>query len=253
MNSRLLGLFIAIIIPVGFFLVFDHFDTFNVLGRQNRPTLKRYFPLEANEKKDNSIVVKDTAYHTIPSFKFLAHTGDTVSNETFKDKILIADFFFTNCPGICPKMSSQLRRVQSEFREDDDLRFLSHTVDPERDDAETLATYARMFEADDEKWFFVTGEKPILYEQARKGYFITATEGDGGPEDFVHSEKLVLVDKNQIIRGYYDGTDSVDVNKMMVDIKVLGLEYNKGGRPELILDREKAAKNAENLKKQNSK
>jgi len=253
MNSKMLGFFIAIIIPVGFFLVFDHFDVFNVLGKKNRPVLKRYFPLAANETQDNSILVKDTAYHTIPPFKFLAHTGDSISNETFKDKIFVADFFLTNCPGICPKMSSQLRRVQAEFREDDDLCILSHTVDPERDDKETLATYARMFEADDEKWFFVTGEKPILYEQARKGYFITATEGDGGPEDFVHSEKLVLVDKNQIIRGYYDGTDSTDVNQLMIDIKILELEYNKGGRPELVLDREKAAENAKTSNKQNTK
>jgi protein SCO1/2 len=136
-----------------------------------------------------------------------------------------------------------MQRIQRQFKNDDDIRLLSHTVDPERDDAERLAEYADMYEADSSKWFFVTGDKKALYHQARKGYFLNATEGDGGPEDFIHSERIVLVDKDKVIRGYYDGTDPESVNKLMVDIKILQLSYSRGkSRKVLELDRERAAK-----------
>ncbi len=240
MKKQHLALFIAIVVPVAFFVFFDHCDVYNVLGHENRPKLKRYFALEAPQA--NSITKNDTLWQTLPPFEFDGHSGEKVNNATFKDKIIVADFFFANCPGICPKLSSQFQRIQTEFKEDDEIRLLSHTVDPERDTVEALRVYADMFEADSSKWKLVTGDKKELYEIARKGYKVSASEGDGGAEDFIHTEKFVLVDRDQIIRGYYDGTDTAAVNQLMIDIRILQLENHKSKRKEMILDRERSAK-----------
>ena len=221
MKNTFLAFFIAVLVPVGFFLYFDG------QGPPKRLKLKRYIALEADHPQPNKILKKDTLWHTIADFEFLGHTGKKVTHETFADKIYVADFFFTHCPGICPKMTSQLQRLQFEYRDDDEVMILSHTVDPVRDTLARLAEYAENYEVDSSKWLLVTGDKVDLYRQARQSYKITATEGDGGEEDFVHSEKVVLIDKDRIIRGYYDGTDTLDVNQLMRDIKILQLEYPK--------------------------
>lgn len=215
----LIGIFVAIIVPVAFFLYFDG------QGVPKRPKLKRFIALEEGSTQANQIKVKDTIWHTIPPFSFMAQTGKTVTEKDFRGKITVADFFFTNCQGICPKMSTQLTRVQKTFKDYPDVRLLSHTVDPERDDVATLKHYADMYGADSTKWFLVTGNKKKIYEQARYGYFVTATEGDGGPEDFIHTEKFILIDPQGVIRGYYDGTDSLAVDKLMGDIIVLQIEF----------------------------
>lgn len=246
MKSKLLGTLIAIMVPVAFFLFFDHFDYFKAQGRKNLPKLPRYGAIEADTQQSNKIFVNDTFWHTIPPFEFTAQTGEKITNERLKDKIFVADFFFTNCPGICLKMSSQLQRVQKEYKEEEDVLILSHTVDPSRDSVETLRTYANLYEADSSKWLFLTGDKKDLYQIARKGYFVTAKEGDGGPDDFIHTEKFVLVDKSGVIRGYYDGTDSIAVNKLLTDIKLLMLEY-PSTKAEMVLDRKRSADEAEAL------
>jgi len=227
MNNKIIAFLIAFIIPLFFFFVIDYLDILNIMGRGNQPKLKRYIAITPENDIDSTYAVRvnDTLWHTVPPFSFDGHTGQKITEQTFKNKIIVTDFFFTHCPGICPKMTKQLTRVQQEFRDDDEVMILSHTVDPARDTIQRLIEYADMYEADSTKWIFVTGTKKDLYHQARKGYFITATEGDGGEEDFVHSEKIVLVDKNRIIRGYYDGTNPEEVNRLMVAIKLLKLEY----------------------------
>jgi protein SCO1 len=167
----------------------------------------------------------DTLYHTIGDFKLISHTGDSLSLQNLKGKIFIADFFFATCQTICPEMSMQMKRVQEAYRDDNEILLVSHSVNPVQDTVEALAAYATEYEAIPGKWFFLTGDKPQIYDLARKSYFITAMEGDGGPGDFIHSEKLVLVDKEGRIRGYYDGTDYEDVNKLIDEIKVLKWEY----------------------------
>ena len=229
MKSKILGLFIALAVPVAFYFYFSNKEVPPI------PRLKRYLALTP-EEADTMPHIKhnDTLWHILPPFEFLGHNGKTITQKTFEDKIFVADFFFTNCPGICPKMSGQLARVQNEYRYDEEIMLLSHTVDPQRDTLQALAAYAELYGALPNKWLFVTGDKKALYHQARKGYYITATEGDGGEEDFVHSEKLVLVDKDKVIRGYYDGTDTLSVNRLMFDIKLLKLEYpQKSTEPEL--------------------
>ncbi len=170
---------------------------------------------------------KDTVYHVIPPFKLQAHTGNEVSNQSMAGNIYIADFFFTTCPSICPVMSKHLTRVQNAFEKEKDVKILSFTVDPKRDTINALAAYARKFGADTSKWLFVTGDKKDIYSLAREGFFLSTSEGDGGEEDFIHSPKFVLVDKKGMIRGYYDGTDTVEVKRLMRDVVNLIVENEK--------------------------
>ncbi|MDP1745688.1 MAG: SCO family protein [Bacteroidota bacterium] len=169
---------------------------------------------------------KDTIYHSIPSFNFVNQNGDTVSDKTYDGKIYVADYFFTTCKTICPKMTSELIRVQEKFAYTNGLvQILSHTVNPENDSVPVLKAYANMVHADQKMWNFVTGDKKQLYDIARNGYLLNALEGDGGPDDFIHSELFILVDKEKHIRGIYDGTKITEVSKLIDGIKVLMAEY----------------------------
>ena len=169
---------------------------------------------------------KDTIYHAIPPFKFVNQDGDSITDKNYEGKIYVADYFFTTCKTICPKMASELQRVQSGFAYTNGLvQILSHTVNPEDDSVPVLKAYADMVHADAKMWNFVTGDKKQLYDIARSGYLVNALEGDGGPDDFIHSELFVLVDKEKHIRGIYDGTNIKEVNNLLDDIKVLIAEY----------------------------
>ena len=183
---------------------------------------------------------KDTIYHAIPPFEFINQDGNAVTDKDFEDKIYVASYFFTRCGSICPVMATGLLRVQDKFAYTDGLvRILSHTVDPEHDSVPVLSAYANMVHADTKMWDFVTGDKKQLYDLARNGYLINALEGDGGPDDFIHSEFFILVDKQKHIRGIYDGTDLKAVNDLLDDIKVLIAEYfikeGKGKESELTI------------------
>jgi protein SCO1/2 len=169
---------------------------------------------------------KDTIYHSIPAFKFVNQNGDTITDKTYADKIYIADYFFTTCTTICPKMATELIRIQEKFEYTKGLvQILSHTVNPENDSVPVLKEYANAIHANTNMWTFVTGDKKELYDIARNGYLLNALQGDGGPTDFIHSELFVLIDKEKHIRGIYDGTKIQDVNSLIDDIKVLMAEY----------------------------
>lgn len=169
---------------------------------------------------------KDTIYHTIPPFKFVNQEGDTVTEKSYEGKIYVADYFFTTCQTICPKMAAQLLRVQEKFEHTNGLvQILSHTVNPEADSVPVLKAYSEMVHADTKMWTFVTGDKKQLYDIARNGYLINALQGDGGADDFIHSELFVLVDKEKRIRGVFDGTNLQGVSNLIDAIKVLMAEY----------------------------
>jgi protein SCO1/2 len=169
---------------------------------------------------------KDTIYHSIPAFKFVDQDGDTITDKNYEGKIYVADYFFTTCKSICPKMATGLLEVQEKFAFANGLvQILSHTVNPENDSVPVLKAYSEMVHADTKMWNFVTGDKKQLYDIARNGYLVNAMEGDGGPNDFIHSEQLILVDKEKHIRGIYDGTNIKEVNDLVNDIKTLIAEY----------------------------
>ena len=156
-----------------------------------------------------------------PEYAFTNHHNEKKMLAEWKNKILVADFFFTRCPTICPKMTNNMKTVAIKFKDNSDVQLLSFTVDPGNDSADKLMKYAESKEALPYNWEFLTGEKKTIYKLARKQFFLTATDGDGGPMDFIHSDKIVLVDKQNNIRGYYDGTSEKEVQQLINDVKKL--------------------------------
>lgn len=166
------------------------------------------------------------ASHHVQPFSLIDQDGDTITNHTFDGKIYVADFFFTTCRSICPVMSTQMERVAEKYANNPNVLIISHSVNPEYDTPAVLKEYADMHHAVSGKWFFVTGDKKQIYDLARTSYLSIASKGDGGPDDFIHTQNFALVDKDKRIRGYYDGTDSTDVNRLLTDIDLL-LQENK--------------------------
>jgi protein SCO1 len=160
--------------------------------------------------------------HLVGNFNFWDQSGHIVSQDYWKGKIVVASYFFTSCPSICPKVIYQLKRIQA-YRSKNVL-ISSFTVDPERDSVGRLKAYAEKFGIKS-GWILLTGDKISLYRFARTDLMIDATDGDGGPGDFIHSDKLVLIDPLKQIRGYYTGTNETDINRLIRDIDKLNIEF----------------------------
>ncbi len=200
---------VAIGLLVGGYLAFGD-------GQQVRE-LPYFEPIETGSKgKTDSL-----GRHLVSDFSLVDQTGKTVTRADFENSVTVVDFFFTRCEGICPRMTAQMNRVYEKYKGNPEVKLLSHTVNPENDSAEVLAGYAKRYNADAAQWHFVTGDKPQLYNLARKSYLISDTDGDGGKEDFVHSQNFALIDKTGHIRGIYNGIDSADVNRLLVEVDVL--------------------------------
>ena len=191
---------------------------------KNKPV--RYLPIFGEKIYEPKNGKSDTVFHTIQNFSFINQDGQTVSQKDLDGSVYITDFFFTTCHSICPIMSTQMERVAEKFKGNPEVKFLSHTVDPDVDTVEQLKRYALKHDADTKQWMFVTGDKKALYGIARTGYLLDAQKGDGGPEDFIHTQNFALIDKDKRIRGYYDGTDSTEMNQLMKDVDLLLAEYH---------------------------
>ncbi|SDM72395.1 SCO family protein [Siphonobacter aquaeclarae] len=210
-------------------------------GSTNHFSLPRYFPLK--DTLSGQVLIRelgpgrawweperDTLFHTIPAFSLLSQDSVAVTNETFKGKIRVADFFFSRCPTICPKLSAQLARVQDVFASDPDVVLVSHTIDPQHDTPSVLKRYGGQFDAQPGRWYFLTGNKADLYALAIKGYKLAVqddSEKTPASETFTHDSKLVLVDKEGVIRGYYDGEDREEVDRLILEIRILEDIYKK--------------------------
>ena len=162
----------------------------------------------------------DSTDHKIGNFSLINMDGKKITEENFDGKIYVADFFFTTCPGICPKMTDQLERIAEKYKSNNRVLILSHTVKPEEDSLPALSEYAKEHNADPSKWFFVTGPKKEINKLARTSYLVGGSETESD-EDFVHTQFFALIDPQKRIRGFYDGTDSVEVNKLIADIAIL--------------------------------
>jgi len=182
-------------------------------------------PVDINPKLVDPSVRYVREHHKIASFKMIDQNGDIITDKTYKNKIYVADFFFTRCETICPIMTNYLTQVQDSFKEDKDVMLLSFSVTPKIDSVSVLKKYAIKNKVIDAKWHLVTGDKKEIYNLARKSYFAAITKGDGGKQDFIHTEQFVLVDKKQQIRGLYDGTKKSQIVKLINDIKILKQEY----------------------------
>jgi protein SCO1/2 len=160
-------------------------------------------------------------YHTVSDFTLTNQHGQLITQEVYKDKIYVVDFFFTRCETICPIMTNNMVKIQEEFRNKEDIMLLSLSVTPEVDSIPVLREYANKKGVIDAKWNVTTGDKKHIYNLARKSYFAVVEQGDGGLQDFIHTPNFILVDKKKQIRGIYDGTDDEEVLRLINDIKVL--------------------------------
>ena len=164
-------------------------------------------------------------FHAISSFELINQNGEIVSEETFDGKIYVANFFFTTCPGICPKMTANMSLLQEEFMDDDEVLLLSHSVTPENDSVPVLNEYANRKGIDSQKWHLVTGSRQEIYRLGREDYFVEEDLGmEKDLDEFLHTENLVLVDKNRRIRGIYNGLNKTSVNQLVADIMTLKKE-----------------------------
>jgi protein SCO1/2 len=212
------------LLVLGIVLILGMLVVYPMLKRD--PRLKIYKPSDVNPKLVDESVRNYELEHSVAEFELYNQNADTVSLADVNGKIYVADFFFTTCGNICPKMTTQMKVLHDFYLNDQDIMFISHTVYPEEDSVIVLKAYADKYQIDANKWLLLTGEKQVIYDLARKSYFAVLTEGDGGERDFIHTENFMLMDKKQRIRGYYDGTLPEDMERLKKDIAILRLEYS---------------------------
>lgn len=181
-------------------------------------------PSQVNFELVDSTHQHISKYHKIADFSLVNQNGVTITQEDYNDKIYVADFFFTTCQTICPIMTDHMREIQDELKNDTDIMLLSHSVTPEIDSVEQLKRYAQLKGVDDTKWNLVTGDKKQIYKLARQSYMAVKTAGSGDQYDMIHTENFMLIDKKRQIRGFYDGTDPKDIERLLEDISVLKKE-----------------------------
>lgn len=213
-------LLVAIIFVAGVIVAY-----FLTNSSSNEKPLKVYNPIDVESEMVDEDLVRKGFGHTIQEFSFTDQTGKSYGSKDLKDKIYVAEYFFTTCGTICPKMNAEMQRVQEAFKGNDRFKIVSFTVDPETDSVAQMKNYADGHLADPKQWHFLTGNKKDLYKLARRSFFVlkpaeALNQGDVG-SDFIHTNFFVLVDTQKRIRGYYDGTNSEEVNKLIGDIKKL--------------------------------
>ncbi|GBF18308.1 MULTISPECIES: SCO family protein [Arenibacter] len=192
---------------------------------QPKEILPVYQPAMVNFELVDSTLQHVKKYHTIADFALTNQNGKLVTQKDYENKIYIADFFFTTCPTICPIMTKNMAGIQDKILNDENVMLLSHSVTPDIDSVPQLKKYALEKGVKDSKWNLVTGDKQQIYELARKSYIAVKTDGDGGPYDMIHTENFILVDKERRIRGFYDGTDSEEMEKLLSDLEILKSSY----------------------------
>ena len=207
------------------FLIMAVFSVGMIIAIYNLLTPTKKLPVfnssDINPKLVDESVVHVRRNHKVADFKLINQNGDTITQDNYAGKIYVTDFFFTRCMTICPIMTNNIGKLQEVFKNDDDILFLSLSVTPVIDSVSVLKEYAISKGVIDAKWNITTGDKKHIYELARKSYFAVLEEGDGGLQDFIHTENFILVDKKKQIRGFYDGTNSEDIERLILDIRIL--------------------------------
>lgn len=187
-------------------------------------SLPIYQPAMVSTELVDSTLQYKKKYHKIADFSLINQNGKTITQNDYKDKIYVADFFFTTCQTICPIMTDHMVDIQKAIINDDDILLLSHSVTPEIDSVAQLKRYAVKKGVNDTKWNLVTGNKKDIYRLARKSYLAVKDSGNGGPFDMVHTENFMLIDKKRQIRGFYDGTNTDEIDRLLNDIEILKQE-----------------------------
>ena len=222
-NKKLLKRYAPIVLTMTIFSAFVVSSFYYV----NKPieTLSIYSPSMVSKELVEENIQFIKKYHKIKDFSMKNQNGETITQEFYNDKIYVADFFFTTCPTICPIMTENMGYIQEKIKNDSDILLLSFSVTPEIDSVEQLKKYALEKNVIDSKWNLVTGNKKDIYNLARTSYLVAKTNGDGGKYDMIHTENFVLVDKEKRIRGFYDGTNSKEMDQLLNDIKILKNSY----------------------------
>lgn len=200
-----------IVVPILIFLIFNQ-------GKQNFNSL----PFYGERIEPDGVQQKDTIYYAVPDFSLVNQLGDTVTQKNLDGYIYIANFFFASCEDVCPMMNAKVQTVYEKLKEFSEVKFISHTVDPENDSVSVLHEYAARFKADPAIWYFVTGSKEAIF-QTGQGYLLPVSIED---KTIDHSQQLILVDKEKHIRGIYDGLDDVEIQRLKDDVKVLLYDYH---------------------------
>jgi protein SCO1 len=215
--------FVGIVLAILSVIIISVF--YNLLKVEKK--LPIYQPASVNSELVDSTIQYQKKYHKIADFSLINQNGETITQDDYKDKIYVADFFFTTCQTICPVMTKNMHEVQKAFIADNEVKMLSHTVTPEIDTVAQLKRYAQEKGVNASKWNLVTGDKKQIYELARKSYLAVKDDGDGGPFDMIHTENFMLIDKERQIRGYYDGTNPKEIERLIEDIKTLKASYKE--------------------------
>jgi protein SCO1/2 len=184
-----------------------------------------YQPAMVNYELVDSTLQHIKKFHQIAPFRLTNQNGKIITQRDYQDKIYVADFFFTTCPTICPKMTENMALIQARILDDSQVKLLSFSVTPQIDSVAQLKRYAIEKEVNDQTWNLVTGDKKEIYTLARKSFLAVKEDGDGGPFDMIHTENFILVDPEKRIRGFYDGTDIKAMEELLQDITTLKQEY----------------------------
>jgi protein SCO1 len=203
---------------------------------------KHYFADSVIDKVVDGKKVSDTVWHRLDNITLVNQLGDTVSLDDINGSIIIADFFFTRCPSICPTLTKNMKQLQDAMRMKDSrrridssyVRFISFTVDPERDTPDVLKRYADKYAINHDTWWFLTGDKKKIYDYALNELKLGLQDGEGVDSNFIHTSKFVLIDKRRNVRGYYDGLDSTSMSKLAEDLTLLMLEKDKNKKRNLF-------------------
>jgi len=229
-KKAIFALIIALVIPtVSYFIVKAVSESAVVMPR-------RFFFDSVVTKTVDGRTTTDTVWHKTQNITLVNQLGDTVNLYDIQNKVIVADFFFTRCPSICPKMTANMARLQQSFshykqgRKEIDssiVRFLSFSIDPERDSVAALKKYADKFQVNHDNWWMLTGEKKTIYDFVINEIKLATVDGEGVDTSFIHSQRFVLMDKDYVVRGYYDGLDTTSLSALAQDIGLLMLEKDK--------------------------
>ena len=196
---------------------------------------RRYFYDTVMVKMEKGKKVNDTVWHKVRPFKLKNQFGKEVGLEDWGGKIIIADFFFTSCPSICHKLTRNMKKLQTAFKKTDSLvRFVSFTVDPARDTVQALKAYGDKFGIDHDTWFMLTGDRNELYDIALNEFKASIASNGNIDTGFIHTDRFFLLDKDRVVRGWYSGLDSVNLDKLIKDVVLLNMERDKKKKRNLI-------------------
>lgn len=228
-NTFLIGVAVVVLLPLSFYLIAK-------LLSKDKIDLPDYFIAESIDTitKDGDAVY-DTTFHKVADLQLTNQFGDTVSlNKDFSDKILVVNFFFTSCPTICPKLTQHVKMLQKAFGKnkvkntnDSIVHFVSISIDPERDSFPAIRQYADRYNADHDHWLFLTGDREKVYDYAHNELHVVMGENGSGAGESLHTQKLVLIDRDRYIRGYYDGLDTAELRRCADDVILLTLEKKR--------------------------